>query len=158
MALRRVRIQRIVCPTDFSEFAERALRRGVSLARWFDAQVIALHVIPAVPWAAPGAGWAAGILVPQDLLRPVREEVAGKLEDFVRPLRGQGIALETRLGEGDVAREIQALAEALPADLVVMGTHGRRGFSHLVLGSAAEGVIREATIPVLLVRLPQAAK
>ena len=109
MALRRVRIQRIVCPTDFSEFAERALRRGVSLARWFDAQVIALHVIPAVPWAAPGAGWAAGILVPQDLLRPVREEVAGKLEDFVRPLRGQGIALETRLGEGDVAREIQRI-------------------------------------------------
>jgi nucleotide-binding universal stress UspA family protein len=151
MTLKRIRIARILCPTDFSEFAERALRRAVSLARWFDAQVTALHVIQPAPWRASGAGWASGIVAPQDLPGRVREEAAKELERRAAASRGEGIALEARLGEGDAAREIQAVADALPADLVVMGTHGRGGFERLLLGSVTEKVLRLAPCPVLVV-------
>jgi nucleotide-binding universal stress UspA family protein len=151
MPLTRIRFERILCPTDFSDFAERALRRAASLARWFGAKVTVLHAIQPVPWIAPGAGWAAGIVVPQDLLRPVREDVAKRLEEFVAPFGGEGVTVETRLDEGDAARQIEAVAEALPADLVVMGTHGRGGFERLVLGSVAEKVLRRAPCPVLTV-------
>jgi nucleotide-binding universal stress UspA family protein len=151
MPLKRVRIERILCATDFSASAERALGRAVSMARWFKAQVTVLHAIAPVPWIAPGAAWAAGIVVPQDVLRPVRGELAKALEGFVAPFRAEGIALETRLDDGDPASQIEAVAEALPADLVVMGTHARAGFERLLLGSVAEKVLRRAPCPVLIV-------
>jgi nucleotide-binding universal stress UspA family protein len=149
MALTRVRIERILCPTDFSEFSERALLRAASLARWFDARVTALHVIQPVSLVGPVA--AKAVTVPADLLRTARDEMAKEIERFVTPLRAEGAAIESRLSEGDVSREIQAVAEALPADLVVMGTHGRGGFEHLLLGSVTEKVLRRSACPVLTV-------
>ena len=67
------------------------------------------------------------------------------------PFLAEGVAIETRVRRGDVWREIMAEAEELPADLVVMGTHGRSGFEHLLLGSVTEKVVRRATCPVLTV-------
>jgi nucleotide-binding universal stress UspA family protein len=151
MPLTRIRIERILCPSDFSDFAERALRRAASMARWFEAKVTVLHIVQPVPWIAPGAAWAAGIVVPQDLLRPVRDDLAKALENFVAAFRGEGVTLETRLDDGDPARQIEAVAEALPADLVVMGTHGRSGFQRLLLGSVTEKVLHRAPCPVLIV-------
>jgi len=157
MAPSRVRIERILCPTDFSEFSERALRRAVSLARWFEARVTALHVTPRrLPWAVP-AEYGRYLSVPADLLQSCQEEEAKELARFVEPHLGDGTPIETKLVEGDPGREIQAAAEAMPADLVVMGTHGRSGFEHLLLGSVTEKVLRRAPCPVLTVSKPEAA-
>lgn len=156
MAPTRVRFDRILCPTDFSEFSERALERAVSLAGWFNARVTALHVVLPLPWALPAAAYAANVAVPVDLVRGRREEEAKELERFVRPLLGEGVPIETRLTDGEPWREILAEAGRLPADLIVMGTHGRGGFEHLLLGSVAEKVLRRAPCPVLTVGSPDA--
>jgi nucleotide-binding universal stress UspA family protein len=146
----RMQIERILCPVDYSDFSERALAQAVRLARWFEASVTAAHVVPPAPWAAsPDTG--PYVTLPADLLRARREDEAQALERFVGPYRGQGAAVHTRLLDGDASRAIQATAEDLPADLVVMGTHGRGGFEHLLLGSVTEKVLRRATCPVLTV-------
>jgi len=77
-----------------------------------------------------------------------QEDVAA-LERFVAPYRGRGACIHTCILEGDPARQIQDAALDLPADLVVMATHGRGAFEHLVLGSVTEKVLRHATCPVL---------
>jgi nucleotide-binding universal stress UspA family protein len=152
MALARVTIDRILCPTDFSELSELALERAVRLGRWFEARVTALHVVPRI--LAASAPVEGGVLlgVPPGFLRAQREEADRALRRQIEPLLGEGAAIEAKLADGDPARAIQAEAEALPADLVVMGTHGRSGFEHLLLGSVAERVVRTAPCPVLTVR------
>lgn len=151
MAPTRVSIERILCPTDFSEFSERALGRAMTLARWFEARVTVLHAMPRTPWALLSEGGGEYITVAADLIRAQRDERAQELAHFVEPHLGEGVPIETRLVEGDPGREIQAAAEALPADLVVMGTHGRGGFEHLLLGSVTEKALRRAPCPVLTV-------
>jgi nucleotide-binding universal stress UspA family protein len=145
-----MKIERILCPVDFSEFGDRALAQAARIARWFEASVTALHVIPTPLWvvsADPGVPYA----VPADLLRVQREETAEALERLVDPHRAEGVVVHSRLQDGDPSRVIQEAALDLPADLLVMGTHGRSGFEHLLLGSVAEKVLRRATCPVLTV-------
>jgi nucleotide-binding universal stress UspA family protein len=80
-----------------------------------------------------------------------RERAIEELGRFVHHAREIGVPTEIRLEEGDAVEEILKLAKQLPAHLVVMGTHGRRGFERLVLGSVAEKVLRKATCPVMTV-------
>ena len=151
MAPKRVRIERILCPTDFSDFSRRALRRALTLASWFEARVTALHVVLREPLVLPGDAYGAYLPATTDLVRAEREKDAKELARFVEPFLGEGVPIETALAEGDPSREIPAAAAALPADLVVMGTHGRSGFEHLLLGSVTEKVLRRAPCPVLTV-------
>jgi nucleotide-binding universal stress UspA family protein len=144
-------ITRILCPVDFSEFSERALHHGAAIARWYDAKVTAVHV-----FAVPAA---LGTVLPQArgaILTPDgRAELLNDLRSFTEPVRESGVGLEATVREGDVVSEIQRLAEAMPADLIVMGTHGRRGYERWLLGSVTERVLRSVTCPVLTV--PRAA-
>jgi nucleotide-binding universal stress UspA family protein len=151
MASARVKIERVLCPTDFSDFSRSALERAVSLARWFEARLTVLHVNPRV--AAPTA-IHAGVyaMVPPDFLEVQRRAAQRELDRLVGSLLGEGVAVEGKLVEGNPARAIQAEAAGLGADLVVMGTHGRSGVEHLVLGSVAERVLRTAPCPVLTIR------
>jgi len=154
MEARRLSIQRILCPTDFSDFAARALDRAVGLARWWDARVTALHVMPisspAMILASAGDG---SVMVPEDLLREQREEAAAELERLVAAHLGQGVAIGCTVTEGIPDVEIGKVAAALPADLVVMGTHGRSGFDRFLLGSTTEKALRRIGCPVLTVGL-----
>jgi nucleotide-binding universal stress UspA family protein len=156
MAPTRIKIERILCPVDFSEFSSRALEQAVRLASWFDARVEALHVIP---FAAP-VGVALPYLPPPVTPTVVQyDQARAALDGFVEPFLGEGVPVETRVGEGDPWRVICKEAEALPAELVVMGTHGRGGFEHLLLGSVTEKVLRRAPCPVLSVgRQPRRSK
>jgi nucleotide-binding universal stress UspA family protein len=157
MAPTRLRIERILCPTDFSELSQRALRRAVDVASWFEARVTALHVSLPLPWAMSPAAYGAHLAMPADLVRTRLQEEEAKLFRFIEPFLGEGTPIETRLGEGQPWYEIQRTAEALPADLVVMGTHGRSGFEHLLLGSVTEKVLRRVRCPVLAVGGTQSA-
>jgi nucleotide-binding universal stress UspA family protein len=140
-----IEIRRILCPTDFSEFAQRALHQAVPLARWYDASLTALHVVPP---AVPVDG-----MFPQPLPPLANEGVRTRLERdldaFVAPAREAGVACHTALREGAVPARILEVARELPADLLVMGTHGQGGLERLVLGSVTESVLRKAPCPVL---------
>ena len=139
MAPSRIRLQQILCPTNFSEFSDRAYRHARALAGWFDARLTVLHVIQ---YVVPAGGDLPYFPAPITVGAAVREEAQKELAIFVEAAQREGVAVDTLLLEGDPSREIQSTAEALPADLLVMGTHGRGGFERLVLGSVTEKVLR----------------
>jgi nucleotide-binding universal stress UspA family protein len=147
--------QRVLCPTDFSEYSQRALARAVRTARWFEARVTALHVVPWVPAPLPPDAGGTCLASAADLARTERESALRELERAVAPWAAEGVPIETRLTDGDPPHAIAAEAEGLPADLVVMGTHGRTGFDHLMLGSVAEKMLRLVSCPVLTVGRPE---
>jgi nucleotide-binding universal stress UspA family protein len=149
MRPRRVDIKHVLCPTDFSEFSERALRHAMAIARHFDARLTVLHVIPdplsfgaMLPYPACPDGPAAGV---------VRKQAAEALASFVAPAMLDRVRVTEEVREGVTWRQIREAARTLPADLVVMGTHGRGGFERLVLGSVTEQVLRHVDCPILTV-------
>jgi nucleotide-binding universal stress UspA family protein len=140
-------IEKVLCPTDFSIFSSRALRHAVSLARQFGAGLKVAHVIPRMsPYAAPPFYPA-----PMAVDARTRELAESELKNFVVPAVEARVPVETEVREGDPWREILAMAEELPADLVVMGTHGRGGFERLFLGSVVEKLLRRLPCPILTV-------
>lgn len=150
-----VEIKRIVCPVDFSDFSRRALDHAIALARWYDAGVTVVHVYSAgVPSAmfAPGASAAAEPVV---LSAVDPDAMRQQLTAFANVEGGGTIAIDVQLAQGTVWREIVSLADAVRADLLVLGTHGRSGFERLLLGSVTEKILRVAPCPVLTV--PRAA-
>lgn len=145
-------ITRVICPVDFSDFSRRALDHAIAVARWYGSKVTVLYVHHA-PFSnmGPVAGLGAApveliALPPED-----REKLRKELEAWV-PVP-ETVQVECRVAEGDVATEI--LAEVAPDDMIVMGTHGRSGFEHMVLGSVTEKVLRKAPCPLLTI--PRAA-
>lgn len=145
MAPTRMEIDRILCPVDFSEFSGPAVERAVRLGKWFGARVEVLHVIPfLVPTGLPD------FPVPLEVTKAQRDQAALRISDLVAPFLGE-VPIEAKVLEGDPWRVIREEAEGLAADLLVMGTHGRSGFEHLLLGSVTEKVLRRAPCPVLTV-------
>ena len=150
-----VTIRRILCPVDFSEFSRHALDCAVGIARWYSAEITALHVVPPIAAPVPPTGeglYPAMVFSPEDL-KQFRDELAvfARVSDVP--------ALDTQVVQGNVTGEIVRCARELPADLVVMGTHGRSGFERLILGSVTEKVLRKSPCPVLTVpvRAPEVA-
>ena len=131
-------IKRILVPTDFSSMSLDALEFAEELARVLEATLVLVHVAH-VPVAGSKAGERA------------RAAAAENLEKVVRELAHQGLRVEMRLREGAPDEEITSVAATERGDLIVMGTHGRTGVSHALLGSIAERVVRTAPCPVLTV-------
>ena len=142
-----VSITRILCPVDFSEFSRHALDYAIGIARWYGAAVTALHVVPPITAPAPPTG--EGLYPPLVFSAEDLQQFHTELDVFA------GVsdvpALDTRVVQGNVTAEIVRLANELPADLLVMGTHGRSGFERLMLGSVTEKVLRKSPCPVLTV-------
>jgi len=123
------RIRHVLFPTDFSAVSRRAGRRAADLARRFGARLHVLHVVPPVTDPTP---------TPESLRRAVAE-------------LGAGLDVVAATDSGTPARRITAYARRAGVDLIVMGTHGRTGFSRALLGSVAEAVVRLAPCEVLTV-------
>jgi nucleotide-binding universal stress UspA family protein len=150
----RITMDRILCPTDYSEFSERALRRAVDLAGWFSARVTAVHVTAIAPPSLIATGCGGFTAISEEVLRTWRDDESRRLANFVAPFLDAGVPIATEVIPGaDRApwHELKTLAEALPADLIVMGTHGRTGLRHALMGSVAETMLRVAPCPVLTV-------
>jgi nucleotide-binding universal stress UspA family protein len=143
-----MKVDRILCPVDFSEFTAPALERAVQLANWFDARVVALYVLP---FPVPAGVGLPYFPAPPESTKSLRQDAERHLAEVVAPFLGEGVPIETKVLEGDPWRVIREEAQGLPADLLVMGTHGRGGFEHLLLGSVTEKVLRVAPCPVLTV-------
>jgi nucleotide-binding universal stress UspA family protein len=144
-------IRRILCPLDFSRFSRHALEQAVALAREFGAEIAALHVFAVAPVAETVSAGAPTALEPVRLAASQRAALAAELRDFAYEVEADGVAVATTIAEGDPVATIVERAAAWPADLIVMGTHGRAGFERLLLGSVAEKVLRKAPCPVLTV-------
>jgi len=95
-----------------------------------------------------------GAYLPPDFWANVKEEAEQSLGHYVDHLRESGIDVEARVREGYPATVIIDEAKSLPADLIVIGTHGLSGLKHLLLGSIAERVVQKAPCPVLTVKIP----
>jgi nucleotide-binding universal stress UspA family protein len=139
-----VEIRNILCPVDRSGTSARALDYGLMLAGWYGAAVTALEVI----WVnvPPIASSAQPVLGPGQL-----DTFAADLRQFVAAHAPAGISVASRIAQGPVVTAILHEARALPADLIVMGTHGHSGVDRLLLGSVAEKTLRKVTCPVLTI-------
>jgi nucleotide-binding universal stress UspA family protein len=129
---------KILVPIDFSDCARRALAQAHAWARWAPCELHVAHVVDGN--VRDRASIEAGALA----------HGLGELERFAEELRA--VAVEPHVIVGHPARAIVELAGRLGVDLIVMGTHGRTGLAHLLMGSVAEGVVRGAPCPVMCVR------
>ncbi len=143
-----IEINRILCPTDFSEFSSRALDHALVLARWYHSEISVVHVLPQVLMHPEYFPYLQEPILPDP---GVRKQAMEELERFVSRTHDSGVTAEICLKEGEAVESILALTAEPAVDLLVMGTHGRRGFERLVLGSVAEKVLRQATCPVLTI-------
>lgn len=144
-----VRVERILCAVDFSDFSRDALQHGVRLATWYSAQLTVLHVYQPV-------GAVRGL--PGEVFLPpaAPDEIVDEVRRFCAPVlaSSEQQRVEISVREGSAAREIMHEAERLPADLLILGTHGRSGFERLFLGSVTEKVLRGTRVPVLIIPPP----
>jgi nucleotide-binding universal stress UspA family protein len=143
-----IQIRRILCPCDFSEFSRLALDHAAALARWYHAELTAVHVLQQiVAIDLP----PAALVGPAPIAPVSRLEIEEELARFVAPVAAAGVPVQRLVLDGDPARQVLAQAAKLDADLLVLGTHGRSGFERWVLGSVAEKILRKAACAVLTV-------
>lgn len=142
--------QRILCPVDFDENSLAALNAAADLARRSDGTVFVLHVVPMIvqPTAMP---------VYVDIYKTQEETAWTRLKEIARKDLS-GLKYELLVHMGEPAGTILRTEKKVNPDLLVMATHGRRGFSRFFLGSVAEVVLREASCPVLTIRAHPANK
>ena len=149
--------RKILVPVDGSATAARGLEEATALARTSGAQLVLLHVVDAYPLAvemATADTW-------QLLMDGLRQQGQALLAQGSAAARAHGVPAVERLVEFPAGRVSDAIldeARLSDCDLIVMGTHGRRGFAHMMLGSDAERVVHESRLPVLLGRHPEAPK
>ncbi len=144
--------QRLLVALDNTKTSRLALDHAAELARLSGATVVLLHVLESFRHVS---GFESPKAYAEEVLPRMREKGRQLLDEVAAPLVEQGIEVETVLLEGSderVAEVIARRAREAGVDLVIMGTHGRRGVNRLLLGSDAEHVARIAHAPVMLVR------
>jgi nucleotide-binding universal stress UspA family protein len=139
--------KRILVPTDFSACADEALAVAVDLAKKFDARLILAHACE-----SPSTAYMGMMATPLDLVTPVREAAKDALAQSFELLKRKYQDCESALLFGNAPLELLRAIDSTGADLVVLGTHGRTGLTHLLLGSVAEKIVRTSPVPVLTVR------
>ena len=142
--------RKILVPVDGSELSNEAFEQALSLASLINGTVTVLHVIEHLYSDYT-------VLEGQDLIsasslieNETREQVNASLKEYIKKGKKEGVKVRTMVEEGPVAHEIINLSKNF--DLVIMGTHGRRMITSLLMGSVAEKVSRHAYCPVMLVR------
>jgi nucleotide-binding universal stress UspA family protein len=145
-----IQIRRILVPTDFSKIARHALEHAIVIGRWYRSNITALHV------GNPMILFGTVAPVPPTMVEALagdsnRGELETEVRNWLSPAAAAGLATDAIVEQGNPARCILAHARSLPADLIVIGTHGHGAFERLVLGSVAEKVLRKAPCPVLTI-------
>ena len=142
-----IEFKHVLCPLDLSASSDRSLAHAVAIADWYDARLTILHVVPTFdPVNVRG-----DLGVPVQVLNPLsRDQV---IDEVRRALDCSACAPNAVVAaeQGDASTVIVDQALATKADLIVMGTQGRRGFRRMLLGSVTETVLRDAACPVLTV-------
>ncbi len=143
--------KKILVPIDFTETSERALDYAIDLAALTGGSVTVLHA-----YEIPLVGLPEGALIATaDMAGRLLEASRAGLEKAVESRRGKKVDLKSVLVQDPPREAILRVADEIDADLIVIGTHGRRGLARALLGSVAENVIRTATRPVLTIHGPR---
>lgn len=141
-------IRRILAPVDFSDPSRAAARYAADLAKSLGGTLELLHVLDVVDYTIfDGAGYA-----PIPANNEIDKKIEEKLQEEAKAIGDGGPVVEHRMVRGLAYEAIVEAAKNSEADLVVIGTHGRTGFKHLLLGSVAEKVVRLCPVPVLTVK------
>jgi len=137
-------------PTDFSSCAKKAAEGALMLAKSFSARVIFFHALDLAPSYSVAYAHELGVsvLIPP----PAPEEIEPEWETFFSGLPLTNVDWEKSSEEGQAAAAIVDRAKHIQADMIVIGTHGRSGLPHMLLGSVAEKVVRAAPCPVLTIK------
>lgn len=138
----------ILVPVDFSEYAEHALDYAIALARKLDARVHLLNVIGIPALGVP----ELGVALSASMMESIVKDNQAALDKLASARRAKAPIGEVMLRTGDARDMILRACEEVNADMIVMGTHGRRGVSRALLGSVAESIVRTAPCPVLTIR------
>jgi nucleotide-binding universal stress UspA family protein len=143
-----ITLKRILVPTDFSDFSKQAARYGCELAARFESNIDLLHVIelPVMAMPSPGAP------LPDELIAGAETHAKEEIERWLTPEMRAGLDISHHVCRGAPFLEIVRFALENNSDLIVIGTHGRTGLVHALIGSVAEKVVRKAPCPVLSVR------
>lgn len=140
-------IRSILVPVDYSDSSRAGLDLALELAKRFEAKVTLLHV-----WGLPVYAFPEGAVFGPEVVTRLTAAAQDALERLKKDVSGRGVEVGAISTIGTPAEEIVARAKSGPFDLIVMGTHGRTGLTHVLLGSVAERVVRLAPCPVLTVR------
>jgi nucleotide-binding universal stress UspA family protein len=149
--------QRILVPVDGSGTASRGLAEAITLAKTLKAGIRLIHVVIGVPTLYPPLSAPAV----QTLLDQLRSSGESILHDAMTTVRAAGVSVDCRLIEAlgaEAGERIIEQASAWPADLIVCGTHGRRGVRRILMGSDAEHIVRHSPVPVLMIRAPETSE
>jgi universal stress protein A len=142
------RLRHILAPTDFSAHSEKAVQYAIQLARFVGAKLTLLHVVPepsALDYTMQG--------IPVDEIQGWKDEAAAKLANELAKAKLDYQEVDSSLTMALHPRdEIVRAATALPADLIVLSTHGYTGWRHALFGSDAEKILEQAQCPVLVIR------
>jgi nucleotide-binding universal stress UspA family protein len=144
-----MQFRHVLAPTDFSEYSKKAVACALELAKKFGAKLTVLHVIELPPY--PVEGYVTPNLS-QTFMDDLERQATTELAQVIPEAEAAGVELARVVGVGTPYRTIIDTAEAEQVDLIVMATAGRTGFSHLIMGSIAERVVRTASCPVLTIR------
>jgi len=145
-----IQVRVILVPVDFSEHADSVIEWAAHLAEEHGSRLLLLHAyhLPVEFQQVEGA------YLPADFWNSVKDESKKQLAVYGEQLRARGLDVEELTREGYPATVIEEAAEQLEADLIVIGSRGRSGLKHLLLGSIAERVVQKAPCPVLTVKSP----
>jgi len=141
-----MKFKHILVPTDFGHASQAAIDAALSLASAFDADVTLLHV-----WEVPVYPYMEFMLASTELTASVEQAASKRLAQEVERVQKQLPRTKSSLKMGPPWQTIIEAYQDLHADLIVVGTHGRQGLNHLVLGSVAEKVVRFSKVPVLTI-------
>jgi nucleotide-binding universal stress UspA family protein len=152
-------ISKILCPTDFSDPSLEAVKSAVELAKHFDAQLLLVHIVPAIPRPV----WAEQLFEDRGRYEPDLAEyeealhtcAQQKLYEVIKQHLPSSIESRAIVVEGDAANEIVRIAEDERVSMIVISTHGMAGWRQVAFGSVAERVVRLSCRPVLTVRAPR---
>ena len=143
-----MQIKTILCPIDFSELSVNAMEYAVFLASHHHAELLLLHV---VEYLQEFEHYQILVFTPLELAEKMEKQAYEKLTKLAEQIK-KTVEVETVVRQGRAFVEIIKEATEKNMDLIVMGSHGRTGISHMLMGSVAEKVVRKAHCPVLIVR------
>ena len=145
-------LKHLLCATDFSACSKHAYEVAAELAVKLGASITLVHVYQYPIYALPDG--VPPPVIPPDYEENLKNELLQRLGDFAKSVETGGTVPVLRLVEGLAPDEIVETAVEIGADMIVIGTHGRTGLAHLLIGSVAERIVRHASVPVLTVRSP----
>ncbi|HVU52349.1 MAG TPA: universal stress protein [Polyangia bacterium] len=140
-------IKRIVVATDFSEGSDAAMERAFVIARWLGASIDLVNVLDTALLTAPASLGAVPLIEPEALMEQIDTALAARVARATEA----GLVCQSNSLDGYPAKEIVRHAQKTGADLIVVGTHGRTGVAHVLMGSVAERVVQHSSCPVLVI-------